>query len=72
MSRIFRVVGLRIGFVISRNTDLVSRLKRLMPPWSVNALTQAGVELILSRKEEALAFIRNSRDFLPNQRADQT
>ena len=70
MSKIFRIPGLRIGFLISPNPVLVSRLKRLMLPWSVNALAQTGVIHILSEKEKALAFIRNSQDFLANQREE--
>lgn len=68
MSKIFRIPGLRIGFVISGNLSLIDALRRYMLPWSVNSLAQTGVLHILSHRESALEFIEQSRFYLDAER----
>ncbi len=68
MSKIFRIPGLRIGFVVSGNISVINSIRRYMLPWSVNSLAQAGVLHILSHRDAALRFIQQSRIFLKDER----
>ena len=39
MTKFFRVPGLRLGYVVG-NESVINRLKKSLPPWSVNAFAQ--------------------------------
>jgi threonine-phosphate decarboxylase len=59
MSKIFRLPGLRIGFVHGTEA-IIDRLRRQMLPWSVNALAQAAVIYLMTRREEIERFVSGS------------
>lgn len=67
MSKIFRVPGLRIGFVIS-SERIVEKLTRYVLPWSVNSLAQAAVIYLMERQAETEGFIERTRGFLEAER----
>jgi threonine-phosphate decarboxylase len=45
MSKIFRIPGLRIGFLIS-SLNIINKFKPFLLPWTVNSLAQAAVETV--------------------------
>jgi threonine-phosphate decarboxylase len=59
MSKIFRLPGLRIGFVHGTETT-IERLRQQMLPWSVNALAQSAVIYLMSQREEMERFVSGS------------
>lgn len=59
MSKIFRLPGLRIGFIHGPE-EKIDRLRRQMLPWSVNALAQAAVIYLMTAKEEVERFVSAS------------
>lgn len=59
MSKIFRLPGLRIGFVHGTETK-IDALRRHMLPWSVNALAQAAVIYLMTQREEIERFVAGS------------
>jgi len=63
MSKIFRVPGLRIGFMVL-SEPVIHKLSRYVMPWSVNSLAQAAVVWLMENKNEVKEFIHNTRDFL--------
>lgn len=67
MSKIFRVPGLRIGFIIGPET-IIDRVNRYALPWSVNALAQAAVTFLMENPGAQSRFIRRSREMLAAQR----
>ncbi len=66
MTKFFAIPGLRLGFVAA-NRDLVLRLKRMQPDWSVNCLAQkAGVAFLQDSAyiRRSIAYIRKQKDTL--------
>jgi threonine-phosphate decarboxylase len=59
MSKIFRLPGLRIGFVHGTEA-VIDRLRQQMLPWSVNALAQAAVIYLMAQREEIDRFVAGS------------
>jgi threonine-phosphate decarboxylase len=67
MSKIFRISGLRIGFLIA-SKNIIESLIRYALPWSVNALAQAGVQYLMKHKAEVNAFIDQTIEFIENEK----
>ena len=67
MSKIFKIPGLRIGFLIS-SKKIIKKLEPFMLPWSVNSIAQAAVLYLMEKKDEVEAFIKKSRDFIEIER----
>ena len=67
MSKIFRISGLRIGFIIA-SKNIIETLARYSLPWSVNALAQAGVRYLMENNAEVSAFIDRTRQLIENER----
>ena len=56
MSKIFRLPGLRIGFIHGTEAK-IERLRQHMLPWSVNALAQAAVIWLMKEGDEVADFV---------------
>ena len=69
LSKIFKVPGLRIGFMIT-SPRMVEKFKAFLTPWSVNSLAQAAVYHLAMQKDQADVFIQDSRMFLETQRKE--
>jgi threonine-phosphate decarboxylase len=41
LTKSWRIPGLRLGFLVTSNAAWMERLRRMQPPWSVNAVAQA-------------------------------
>lgn len=67
MSKIFRIPGLRIGFLIG-NQDLIRHQDRYSLPWSVNSLSQAAVSYLMNEASETASFIAETRKFLTREK----
>ncbi len=67
MSKIFRIPGLRIGFIKSSG-KIIEKLAGYSLPWSVNSLAQAAVVYLMEQRSETDAFIDNTRKFLDAER----
>lgn len=63
MSKIFRVPGLRIGFLAS-SKKIITKIMRYTLPWSVNSLAQAAVIYLMDKKNEIDSFVEETRIFL--------
>jgi threonine-phosphate decarboxylase len=59
MSKIFRLPGLRIGFIHGTEAK-IERLRQRILPWSVNALAQAAVVYLMRQEEAVDAFVATS------------
>lgn len=68
LSKIFRIPGLRIGFLIS-NRSIVDTVQRYMQPWSVNTLAQSAVDFLVRQKKVVDAFLLQTRTFVATEKA---
>ena len=67
MSKIFRIPGLRIGFVVA-NQAVIKKFFHFYLPWSVNSLAQSAVAYLMDRREQTDLFVKQSRQYLEEQR----
>ncbi len=67
MSKIFRVPGLRIGF-IAGSKKLINAMKNYLTPWAVNSMAQAAIIYLMEKRDETKNFIKKSRKFLEKER----
>lgn len=68
MTKDYALAGLRLGYAIAAR-PIISTLKRVCPPWNVNAIAQkAGIIALKadSYLEECNSKIREAKDFLVN------
>ncbi|MCK5836552.1 MAG: pyridoxal phosphate-dependent class II aminotransferase [Desulfobacula sp.] len=63
MSKIFRIPGLRTGF-LSGAKGLVEKIMAYYQPWSVNALAQAVINHIFDHPERIEPFYQRTRDYI--------
>ncbi|WP_300454978.1 aminotransferase class I/II-fold pyridoxal phosphate-dependent enzyme [Desulfobacula sp.] len=63
MSKIFRIPGLRTGF-LSAARGLIEQIMVYYQPWSVNALAQAVINHIFDHPERIEPFYQRTRDFI--------
>lgn len=67
LTKFFAIPGLRLGYLLSGNTQTIRQLKRTREPWSVNAFSAlVGQHLLLDEDyiSRSHAFIARERDFL--------
>jgi threonine-phosphate decarboxylase len=67
MSKIFRIPGLRIGFVIA-DPAIIQKFFHYYLPWSVNSLAHAAVDYLMNHREETGLFVKKSQKYLEEQR----
>lgn len=67
MSKIFRISGLRIGFVIA-SRGVIDALAHYTLPWSVNAMAQIGVRYLMEHEAEVSAFIKQTHEVLESEK----
>jgi threonine-phosphate decarboxylase len=68
LTKIWRIPGLRLGFLATTNPGWMARLEEMQPPWSVNAVAQAWSRTALIPDARAAMFARLSP--LPAVRAE--
>ncbi len=67
MSKMFRVPGLRIGFIIG-NKKHIEKLKEYQIPWSVNSMAQTAANYLISANNEVEKFIISSQKTIREER----
>jgi threonine-phosphate decarboxylase len=68
MSKIFRIPGLRTGFICA-DPGVIKAFMHYFQPWSVNALAQAAVTHLLGQTSETAAFTARTREFVHGEKA---
>lgn len=69
ISKIFKIPGLRIGFVIS-GIETIKKFRRNLLPWSVNSLAQAAGRYLAAQWPEVSMFIKKTKMFFECQRKE--
>ena len=67
MSKIFRIPGLRIGFLIASG-QTIEKFRPFQLPWNVNSVAQMAVDYLMMHTDETDAFIDKTLLFLEDQR----
>ena len=67
LSKIFKIPGLRIGFLIAA-AKTVDKFRAFQKPWSVNGLAQAAMEYLSENMEMAERFISETCAFINKER----
>ena len=67
MSKIFRIPGLRTGF-LTANPAIVEKIMGYYQPWSVNSLAQAVIEHIFKHPERIEPFYQKTRDYIKKEK----
>jgi threonine-phosphate decarboxylase len=63
MSKIFKMPGLRVGF-LKGPPPVIRRLLPYRLPWSVNTLAQAAAAYVLAQKELSERYVRETRAYV--------
>ncbi len=66
LTKFYAIPGLRLGFAIAE-PDVIQKIRKITPPWSVNALAQAVGENAIQDHAYAMrtrTFVRQQREFL--------
>ncbi|MBW1644481.1 MAG: threonine-phosphate decarboxylase [Deltaproteobacteria bacterium] len=71
MSKVFRIPGLRVGFLIA-SKNIIERFHKYMLPWNVNSLAQAAVSYLMTQKNEIDSFVEQTREFVKSEREKLT
>ena len=67
LSKIFRIPGLRIGFLVA-SEPLVDSFRPLLLPWSVNGLAQAAVAFLMRHEQEVAQYVAHSCEYVRSER----
>lgn len=67
MSKIFRISGLRIGFIIGSKI-IIETLTRYSLPWSVNALAQVAVRYLMEHEAVVHVFIDQTQKLIETEK----
>ncbi len=67
MSKIYRVPGLRVGFLIGP-AKCIDSCRTYQFPWSVNSLAQVAARYIIENDREMKQFVEKSRQYLEKER----
>ncbi len=67
MSKIFRIPGLRTGFLCG-DPGIIEKVMAYYQPWSVNSLAQAAVVHLLQNESALVPFIQETRKFIIQER----
>lgn len=67
MSKIYRIPGLRMGF-LTGDPKIVEKIMAFYQPWSVNALAQVVIEHIFDHPEAIEPFFRKTRAYVKAER----
>ena len=67
ISKIFKIPGLRIGFIAAAE-NLIQEFKKHLLPWSVNSLAQLAINYICDHSAMIRSFISETRAYITDQR----
>ncbi len=72
-TKTFAIPGIRIGYMLSRNTRMLERIKKHLPEWNVSRIAErtgeAAAEVLASGDylEESVRLIKREREYLTEQ-----
>ena len=67
LSKIFRIPGLRIGFLVGPK-KIIAKFRKYQLPWNVNSLAHVAVEYLMTHRDQVGKFILETRAFLASEK----
>lgn len=64
LTKFFALPGIRLGYGISYNEEIVKKIEKIKEPWSVNAFADLAGKIILEDKE----YIERTNEWIKNER----
>ena len=68
MSKIFRIPGLRVGFLVGP-AGVMPSFTPFSQPWSVNALAQSAVRFLMRNRQATKVFLHKSRQLMQEEKS---
>jgi len=68
LTKFFALPGIRLGFGVSKNIELINKLKKRQNPWNINCFAETAAKYVLKDKEyiySSLKWIEAEKSFLP-------
>lgn len=68
LTKFFALPGIRFGFGVSKNIELINKLKKRQNPWNINCFAETAAKYVLRDKEyiyNSLKWIEAEKRFLP-------
>jgi len=69
MSKIFRIPGLRVGFLIAPD-NVIQKMLKYMLPWSVNCFAQSAVMYLMTHHNGVDRFINETREYIEKEKTN--
>ncbi|MEN8076692.1 threonine-phosphate decarboxylase CobD [Clostridioides difficile] len=69
LTKFFAMPGARIGYGMCSNSDIISKINKIMVPWSVNIMATDGIIQGLNEKsyiDNSIEYVNNEKDYLYN------
>lgn len=66
-TKIYAIPGVRLGYCISSNKDIIERLKVVGPPWNISNIAQDAGKAALQEKkfiDETIKYVKKQREYL--------
>ncbi len=60
LTKYLSLPGIRLGFLYTRDAELVEKTWRVLPPWNIGSLTDCAVRLLLMDRKALSSFIRET------------
>jgi threonine-phosphate decarboxylase len=67
VSKIFKIPGLRIGFITACSSK-IEKIRSHLLPWSANSLAQLAIDYVTDHRVSIQSFISDTRHYLKEQR----
>lgn len=67
LTKFYAIPGLRLGYALTANPDYLQAIEQVRPPWTVNALAEVALSLIVKDKtyqEDTRGLIASEKAFL--------
>lgn len=69
LTKFFAFPGIRIGYGISGNNEIIEKVSRVSIPWSINTVATFGAIVALNQREyveKTILYVKNEKEFLFN------
>ena len=67
LTKFYAIAGLRLGYLVSSNTEAMAQLRLRRPPWTINAFAALAGETVLDDQEyrqRTFRWLREEQDYL--------
>lgn len=67
LTKIFAIPGIRIGYTLTKNKELLEEINKVTSPWNINIFAEKATIAALNEKEyisETVKYIEEERDYL--------